>query len=672
MATTIEVSVPVGAPGPPGEPGPAGPPGDPGPRGPAGGGSGGLSYAVDLLGGSSVVVDHGMGTLDVQAQVRRTVAPYDVVLCDVEHTSINTVTLRFAAPIPEGMYRCVVSGGVHVRDTTPPSVIDRSPNVGASNVPASSAVFVGFSEAVTAVSITMSLGGANVPGVVTGSGSFRTFTPTLALALSSTYQVVVSGATDEAGNVQVGSTIWTFNTAATVDITPPTVSTRSPGPGAVGVDVGSAIAIGFSETVTAATITVNRSGTNVPGTVSGTGSTRTFTPSSPLLASTVYTVVVSGATDVVGNVQAGSSTWTFTSASASSSVIDVRTFGAAGNGVTNDQSAIQTALDSLSPGDYLSFPAGLTFNHSGVLRVNVSGVTLGGGGTLRATNMMTAALMVWEVDDVRVENLTIINSAVTSRQAEWEQVGLMMMRSTGSSVDGVTIRESAAAGLQIEDCHDFTITNVLCEDTWSDSIHMTGGSSNGYLNGLTVYRPGDDGVACVSYATSPANSDITVENAAVYDQEWGRAFSVVGGQRMTYRHIRAERSAAAAIYIACEAGYGTQTANDVLIEDVDLVQCNTLAPNPSHGAILIYNGRPMLITNITMNNVRITNTDPDCNYQIGLLQDASNYPITRVTLKDFVVTGGSPNTVYNNVPDSAIRWINARVDGVLQPDFLGW
>jgi len=352
---------------------------------------------------------------------------------------------------------------------------------------------------------------------------------------------------------------------------------------------------------------------------------------------------------------------------------DVRSFGAVGDGFTDDQDAIQAALDSLDPGTTLLFPSGFTFCHSDILRVTVPGTTLAGGGTIEATNQERAAIWVRDVDNVTIENLNITNIDSDHRWAEWEQVGLLLMDTDGSKVNYVRINSSSAAGIQIEHASNFRITHVLCEDTWSDAIHMTGGSTDGYVADAEIRRPGDDGVACVSYRTSAPNSDILVERAQVYDQVWGRALSVVGGERITYRDIRTERSAAAAIYIACEGNYDTWGVSDILIEGAEIIEANTGAPDPDHGAVMIYNGNDgQTLTDITLRDIQVTNTDDAATKQIGVIQDDPAFTVQRLSFEDFVVVGGTPTTLYSNCDPSTYNIVSANVDGVDQPDHIGW
>jgi hypothetical protein len=103
------------------------------------------------------------------------------------------------------------------------------------------------------------------------------------------------------------------------DTTPPTVSARTPAPGATGVYVGTSVTATFSEPVQESTIAVElRDPANalVSGTKTYDAGTRTvtFTPGAALAPSTTYTASLSGAKDTAGNTMAPVS-WSFTTAS---------------------------------------------------------------------------------------------------------------------------------------------------------------------------------------------------------------------------------------------------------------------------------------------------------------------------------------------------------------------
>jgi methionine-rich copper-binding protein CopC len=103
------------------------------------------------------------------------------------------------------------------------------------------------------------------------------------------------------------------------DLTPPTVTTRTPAPDSAGNATGTSVTAAFSEDIQPASIVftlTDPAGTPVPGTVSYDAATRraSFAPLSVLANSTAYTATISGARDVAGNPMAGAVSWPFTTA----------------------------------------------------------------------------------------------------------------------------------------------------------------------------------------------------------------------------------------------------------------------------------------------------------------------------------------------------------------------
>lgn len=69
-------------------------------------------YAAAIGDGSTVniVVTHNLNTTDVSVTVYLATGTFEEVLADVEHTSVNTVTIKFAVAPTSGQYRVVVHG----------------------------------------------------------------------------------------------------------------------------------------------------------------------------------------------------------------------------------------------------------------------------------------------------------------------------------------------------------------------------------------------------------------------------------------------------------------------------------------------------------------------------------------------------------------------------------
>lgn len=127
------------------------------------------------------------------------------------------------------------------------------------------------------------------------------------------------------------------------DTTAPTVSSTSPANASTGVARVGALTATFSEavdgtTVTDATFTVTDSGGHaVAGTVTASGNTATFTPSSDLSYLTTYTATLTtGIKDAAGNPMGASRSWSFTTITTPSPVLDVATLkGWVDNGQVN-------------------------------------------------------------------------------------------------------------------------------------------------------------------------------------------------------------------------------------------------------------------------------------------------------------------------------------------------
>ena len=209
-----------------------------------------------------------------------------------------------------------------------PPTVSVVPLAGAVGVCPSAAVTATFSvpmQAATINATTFTLTAGTPPVAVTGvitsdpTNTIFTFTPSSALALSTLYTATITtGAIDEYGIPLASDFVWTFTTSSE-PCAAPTVISVTPLAGAVGLCPSTVVTATFSEAMNPATINTTTFTLTGPGTTPVTGvvtyalSTATFTPSSALALSTLYTATITtGAQNVNGNALASNYVWTFT------------------------------------------------------------------------------------------------------------------------------------------------------------------------------------------------------------------------------------------------------------------------------------------------------------------------------------------------------------------------
>ena len=259
-------------------------------------------------------------------------------------------------------------------DTIAPTVTLVNPVALATNVATNTKVGATFSEGmdpltVTTTTFTLKQGATTVAGTTSYSGVNAVFTPTSALANSTTYTATVTtGAKDLAGNAMANDYVWNWTTGTAADMIAPTVTLVNPADLATNVATNSAVAATFSEamdplTVSTATFTV----AGITGTVGfdAVAKMATFTPSAPLATNTTYTATIkagiNGVKDVAENAMVLDKVWSFTTLAAAPKGPAVVNLRSAANFVVLSKSAISTTGTTAIVGDIGVSPSAASF-----------------------------------------------------------------------------------------------------------------------------------------------------------------------------------------------------------------------------------------------------------------------------------------------------------------------
>ncbi|MBA4258452.1 MAG: hypothetical protein C0446_04765 [Chitinophaga sp.] len=210
--------------------------------------------------------------------------------------------------------------GVEETGTTAlcPEVIATDPIAGAINVPTTKVIAATFNVPMNPATINNSTfllqeGTVLVSGAVSYTGSTASFTPSVPLKSNTVYTATITtGAKDNLKSSMIQNYVWSFNTGAV-----PTVVSTDPVNNAANVGLAKIVSATFSTGMNAATINTSsfilKQGTTlIPGGVTYSGTTATFTPVAPFLENTVYTAtIVKTSKDLAGNAMIADYTWSF-------------------------------------------------------------------------------------------------------------------------------------------------------------------------------------------------------------------------------------------------------------------------------------------------------------------------------------------------------------------------
>jgi tetrahydromethanopterin S-methyltransferase subunit B len=254
--------------------------------------------------------------------------------------------------LPNTLYTCLITTGAKdvagnakasnytwsFATSVLPIVTSTDPANNAKNVALNKVITTTFNKAMDANTINTNSfiirnGSTQIAGVITYSGNTTTFTTTLGLEANTTYiGTITTAVKDVAGNSLESNYVWNFKTGNT-----PVVISTDPANAATNVALNKAIKANFSTAMDPSTINNSsfllREGTNATsGTVSYSGTTATFTPTSPLSINTVYTATITTiAKDEFGHALASNYVWAFSTAGSPPTVISTDP----ANGATN-------------------------------------------------------------------------------------------------------------------------------------------------------------------------------------------------------------------------------------------------------------------------------------------------------------------------------------------------
>ncbi len=274
--------------------------------------------------------------------------------------------------------------------------------------------------------------------------------------------------------------------------------------------------------------------------------------------------------------------------------VKVEDFGAKGDGVTDDTDAINKAISSLTGGGTVIFQSGKTYQKRHNLVVSNPGVKLWGYGAtvysvvtdpeIDAGTGVPQLSILLLAPRTGVYGLTLVSNLRT-RLVGHPNDAAIYLESDGQEVADNRV-EYGDSGVVLIGATNFLVARNIIYRTWADGIHISHDTNRGLnaQNGRVVCnvvrQTGDDMIAVVNYGIGePVIGNFLIEGNDLAGEYWGRGIAVAGGRDVTIRKNKIANTArAAAIYINSEVFWKTANVRNVLIEENEIHQVQTVPP----------------------------------------------------------------------------------------------
>ena len=337
----------------------------------------------------------------------------------------------------------------------------------------------------------------------------------------------------------------------------------------------------------------------------GLAGTLTATPQNGVASFSNLTISTAGAYTLSASSPSLTSATSAGFTISATSTCSITSFGAVGDGVTDNTTAIQNTFNYAATNHCTAqIPAG-TFAYSG--NITATGIAVTGTGAasiLKAQNTNNEALTL-AGNGGSISNLQMQGTG-TTRLTTYQAAMIWINGAQNFTVQNVLINGGSCVGIYDAGGQNGLIQNNTVENTLADSITNTNGANNITVKGNRVLNSGDDGVSNNSYVADPDTvHDITVEGNTILNNVGGRGLEVSGGSSVTFTGNHVDNlDGYSDMYIASESEWKTQSVSNVTVSGNTFVD-----GGPNQGSVIVYNSQAgtTTITGVTISGNQFVN-----------------------------------------------------------------
>jgi hypothetical protein len=257
------------------------------------------------------------------------------------------------------------------------------------------------------------------------------------------------------------------------------------------------------------------------------------------------------------------------------SMVNVHQFGAMGNGIADDTSAVLTALRS---NQNIHFPAGIyLINNSGgpaLISNFSSSIVFDPGAFISFSAPNQLGIQFTGGSHARLIQVAIVYKSASTNRMPGSV--LSFTNTTDTYLYGVSIDGSPGGGISFQSCIRPVTLNINISNTIADGL-VFANSQDAVIDGVTTNNTGDDGLGIHNFLGAPQQSNGQATNISVSNSK-ARGISCSGCMDLDISHFSVNNTSAPGVQIDLDPTSLSYTPTNVVLRNGTVTNAGQLTP----------------------------------------------------------------------------------------------